>query len=188
MAQIILKDKSVYDVDEHTATNVSVMRANPKNKDQQIKISNTLILIGSILKITLEPQQESDPFFERLQNMHNARKAFLKLTPRQKAEQNAWGHFSFFFEGVYGKKPKEDLKSKVIDATEVYYRKNPFVDRPVMALWQKVLQIKEGTLVNSIMFRLLSLQDAMAYKIIEEDAQFEAKRLGVPLSVPEICL
>lgn len=186
MAKIILKDKSEYEVTNDTAKQLWAMKANPKNNDVQTKLGNVGTTIGSIGKVLFDEQKKSDPFDEKIKNLHNKRRAFLKLTPKEKAKEYSWGHFKFFYNGIYKKDPDEMMKTQVQEWAEEFYQNNPLIDRVIMELWYKRLNLPEKAPMTSIHHRYLRLQQDMAIRIMQEDADYESDRIGITVLAPKV--
>lgn len=95
--------------------------------------------------------------------------AYSRLTPREKAEKCAWGPFSLFYYGVYGKAPVPDLKPRVLEVAEKFYDEYPLWTAPSLKVWYDLLGIPHDTPIEDFSARILLRVEA--YQIDEEKVE-----------------
>lgn len=132
-------------------------------------------------------QKTSEEIYqEKYDNYYKERDQLLVMSPHERANNSAWGHFSLFFYGIFDRKPKEELKQRVIDWAMKFYQKNPDWTKPSMKLWQDRLieigQIKKDYKMDGKVLNLLELVENRERRDIELKNEYlgnMAKRMGI---------
>ncbi len=147
--------------------------------DEKISVGDSVFLKGQIKAIFLDGEEKKvEDLAEKRLREYNAREdAFLLLSPEEKAQRRAWGHFGLFYRAIFGERPKEEeLKERVIKEAIIFYTKNPKRWLTDMDCWAKLLRVEYGVKMDGTIKRLLYQIEKDELVGVEQNKEYRVRK------------
>lgn len=129
-----------------------------------ITLKNLIFLKKDIVFLDITEEKEFRQEDKNFKDFLERKNAFAKLTSRQKAEKNSWGHFTLFYWGVNRIKPPEEMKEQVQDMATDFYEQNPSWITPSVKLWVKLLNLPKSYKSDTSAARILENSEFASIK------------------------
>ena len=123
------------------------------NKRPFIAVASETLLGASIVSVGLDGVSDGS---SSRKTYWDAKRALLSLTPAERAERSAWGHFTMFYWGVFGKNPDAEWRAHVVAKAVEFYTQNPQRTMPTPKCWQELLGLHGSEPMNKSAFNILS--------------------------------
>ena len=140
--------------------------------------------IGGIYE---DPENKIDNTYStELEVYYKNRQMLLALTPQQRAEKSAWGHFKLFYWGYKGEEPEVKMKSEVIKFASNFYEKNPKWTKPSVFSWYEFLNLSKDTKIDMHVLRILEQAERQELEDIQKGDNFVSKEMELEKKEEEV--
>lgn len=151
--------------------------------NESLDLGTVIVEKKDIVSVFLDPQPQisNGDFYETLKKYYQKRDELIRLTPLQRAQKSAWGHFLLFYYGIYQTKPPEDMKLKVVEKAVEFYSQNQFRATPSLRCWFELLNLSEDTKTGEITKRILEKVEGEDYSAAKTNESYQKSSIISPI-------